>query len=119
MAIGKSAPRRCGSTQGRRVALQAQCGLHAFTHIRHAQRCAVGLGQLGGLQEIEGVRAHHHRAAAGGGFDQVLPAQRRKAAAQQGHIAEPVVQRHFAQRVTEPDLGLPGRVVVGGAAGPA
>jgi hypothetical protein len=43
--------------------------------------------------------------SAGRGFDQVLATQRLKAAAQQGRIGQPVVQRHFAQAVAEPDVG--------------
>ena len=42
--------------------------------------------QLRGLGEVEGVRAHHHRAAAGRGLDQVLPAERREAAAEQRDV---------------------------------
>jgi hypothetical protein len=52
-----------------------QPGLNRFGHAGHAQRSTLGFGQLGGLQDIEGVRPHHHGAAAGGGFDEVLAAQ--------------------------------------------
>ena len=54
--------------------------------------------------EVEGVRPHHQRAAAGRGLDQVLPAQRREAAAEQGHVRQRVVQRHLAERVAQPDI---------------
>jgi outer membrane protein len=55
--------------------------------------------------EVEGVRPHQQRAAAGGGLDQVLPAQRREAAAQQRHVGQRVVQRHLAQGVADPGVG--------------
>ena len=51
---------------------------------RDAERRAGGERELGGLGEVEGVRTHHHRAAAGRRLDQVLAAQRREAAAEQG-----------------------------------
>ena len=49
------------------------------------------------------MRAHQQRAAAGGGLDQVLPAQRLKAAAQQGQVGQAVIQRHLTERVTQPN----------------
>ena len=87
-----------------RILEQRQPGMNALGHVGHAPRRAFGFGQRGGFQKIEGVRPHHHRAAAGGGLNQVLPAQWRKAAAQQSRVTQAVVQRHLAQRVAEPHV---------------
>ena len=77
--------------------------------VGHAQRGAGRQRPFGRLREIEGVRPHHQRAAAGRGLDQVLPAQRREAAAEQRHVGQRVVQRHLAQRVAQPDIRRSGR----------
>jgi hypothetical protein len=42
----------------------------------------------------------------GRGLDEVLPAQRREAAAQDRHVGQAVVEGHFAQRVAQPHIGL-------------
>ena len=52
-----------------------------FIGIGDAQRRARNNRILGCLQEIEGMRPDEHRAATGRGLDQVLPAQRQRAAA--------------------------------------
>ena len=48
--------------------------------------------------------AHEHRHATGRGFDEVLPPQGRKTAAQQGRMGQTKVQRHLSQRVPQPDI---------------
>ena len=85
-----------------------QCSgqLHGLRHIGHALRGASGAGQLGRLGKVEGVRPQHHGARAGSGLDQVLPAQRCKTAAQQGHVGQAVVQGHLAQGVAQEHIGL-------------
>ena len=52
---------------------------------------------VGSGREVEGVRTGQHRAGAGRRLDQVLPAQRREAAAQQRDVGQAVVLRHLAQ----------------------
>ena len=52
-----------------RLIYQPDGASNRFAHVSHANRRALGFGQLGGVQKIEGVRAHDDRAAAGGGFD--------------------------------------------------
>ena len=105
-APGRASP-RCRAL----VALptSASASGDAFLHGRDPQRGAGGQRELGGLGEVEGVRTHHHRAAAGRRLDQVLAAERREAAAEQGDVGERVAGRHLAHRVAEPDVGR-GRV---------
>ena len=74
--------------------------------VGQALRRAGSQGHLGSLGKIEGVRAHQQWAAASGGLDQVVATQWLKAAAQQSHIRQRVIQGHFTQRVANPDIGL-------------
>ena len=99
-SAGGAAPRRSSPSSQRQ-----RRGDAFFQDRRDPQRRAGGERQLGGVGEVEGVRAHHHRAAAGRGLDQVLAAERREAAAEQGDIGERVLGRHLAHRVAEPDIG--------------
>ncbi len=61
---------------------------------------------FGRLLEIEGMRSDQHRAIAGGRLDEVLPAERQQAAADEGKIGQRVVGRHLPHAVAQPDLGV-------------
>ena len=83
-------------------------GGDAGGHVGDAGRGAGGEGELGGVAEVEGVRAHDDRAAAGRRLDQVLAAERREAAAEQGDVGERVPGRHLEHRIAEPHVGIGG-----------
>ena len=83
---------------------RARCG-RPLPSCRRACAAPASCASCAASAEVEGVRPHDDRAAAGRRLDQVLPAQRREAAAEQGHIGHAVVQRHLAQRVADPDVG--------------
>ena len=72
-----------------KLRLRLQQHQHLFYRcgqVWHFKRSTRFLGQFCRLCKIEGVRPHNHRAATGRRLDQVLPTQRRKTAAQQGHV---------------------------------
>jgi hypothetical protein len=75
-----------GRTSGRWPAMRPRATASSMSG--HPGGSALFQRHAGRLGEVEGVRPHHQRAAAGGGLDQVLPAQRRKAAAQQRHVGQ-------------------------------
>ncbi len=85
---------------------QVQGLVHRGHHVGHTPRRARCFGLLGSFRKIEGVRPHHQRAGARCGFDQVLTTQRLKTPPQQSHIGQAVLQRHLAQTVAQPDLGM-------------
>ncbi len=81
----------------------------AFVQVRNARRRAGRERELGGVAEVERVRAEDERAAARGRLDQVLSAERREAAAEERDVGERVPGRHLEHRVAEPDVDV-GRV---------
>ena len=96
----------------RRADASVTAGGDAGRHVGDAGRGAGGESELGGVAEVEGVRAHDDRTAARRRLDQVLAAERREAAAEQGDVGERVPGRHLEHRVAEPHVG------VGGCGGP-
>ena len=101
-AAPRSASARLGHRALTRPVEQRERLGDAGLDVGDAQRRAGRERELGGLREVEGVRAHHDRAAAGRRLDQVLAAERREAAAEQRDVGERVLRRHLAHRVAEP-----------------
>ena len=87
-------------------------------HVGRPQRGAGFAGQVRGFAEVEGMRPQHHGAVAGQGLDEVLAAQRRKAAAHERGVGQAVVQGHLAQRITQPDVDVIRRSPAGRATHP-
>ena len=50
------------------------------------------------------MRAHDHRGAHSAGFDQIVPAEGRKAAPDDGHTARRVEKRHLPNRIAKHHL---------------
>ena len=53
------------------------------------------------LSKVEGMRPHQHRPPHARRLDQILPAQRHQAAADESHVARRVVRKQFAEAVAQ------------------
>ena len=85
---------------------QRQRGLHARVEIGHPPRRARRAGEFGRFSEVERRGPHQHGTTAGRGLDQILAAQRRKAAAEQRGIGHAVIKGHLAERIAQPQALL-------------
>ena len=83
-----------------------------FLSISHAQSSTRRNRILGCLQEVESVWPDQDRTTTGRGLDQILPAKRQQATANEGQVGKTEIGRHLAHTIAEPDLGICSRQVL-------
>ena len=75
-----------------------------FRRALHPPRGAAGDGLIAGIGKVEGVRPDEHRRSHSTGLNQVLPAERLEAAADERHVAGGIVGEHFPHGIAQHEL---------------